>query len=363
MSYAALQALCALIRQASPPPALDAARWDAVLRLANAHLLAPSLYAALGGTWRLELVPEEVGDYLSFLYRLNGERNDALRAQAVELVDALNADGVAPMLLKGGIALFDDPYGDPAARMIGDLDVMVPAGQLGQALVALRRLGYGEIAVYDAGHNAYGELARDGSPAAIDLHLRPIDAPHLLGAGKLWRDAVPLHVPRLRALVPSPTHRVLHTLLHAQIHHLGGYYRGGLRLNQLYDLVALAQHFGAQVDWRAIAVRHAAHRLDSALHSYLLAAERLFGLAWPLRALPTAAARLHHARAMAQLAWPALDRLAGPWGNLRGAFAWHRMRALYGDVPGRMPWRLRHLLQFIAKRPPQAGIIRLFRAH
>jgi len=64
---------------------------------------------------------------------------------------------------------------------------------------------------------------------------------------------------------------------------------------------------------------------------------------------------------MLQVLWPSLGYLGGPWGNLCGAFAWHRMHARYAAVPGHLPWRLRHLSQFLGKQSLRLGIARMFR--
>jgi hypothetical protein len=77
------------------------------------------------------------------------------------------------------------------------------------------------------------------------------------------------------------------------------------------------------------------------------------------------AARLHRQRATLQLAWPPLAQVTAPWGNLRRAFAWHRMHALYGERDGQLSqlsWRLRHLRQFVLKQGWQGGFARMFRA-
>jgi hypothetical protein len=51
-----------------------------------------------------------------------------------------------------------------------------------------------------------------------------------------------------------------------------------------------------------------------------------------------------------------------PWGNLRAAFAAHRMQALYGSRADLAAWLL-HLRQYLRKRPVDDGIARLFRNH
>lgn len=84
--------------------------WVPVLEIANEHLLTPVLWRALSGSGQVASLPEDVHDYLATLHRLNGDRNRALRRQAIELIGALNAQGIVPALLKGGLALFDGPY-------------------------------------------------------------------------------------------------------------------------------------------------------------------------------------------------------------------------------------------------------------
>ena len=102
--------------------------WAPVLEIANHHLLTPALWSALGKSGHAAALPADAGDYLATLHRLNGDRNRALGRQAIELIGALNAQGITPALLKGGLALFDGPYANPAVRMMRDLDILVPAG-------------------------------------------------------------------------------------------------------------------------------------------------------------------------------------------------------------------------------------------
>jgi len=154
---------------------------------------------------------------------------------------------------------------------------------------------------------------------------------------------------------------VLHNLLHAQLHHLGNFYRGTLQVQQVYELAGLARHFGSAIDWLFIEQRLRTHRLTAVLESHLLAAHRLFGLAWPLPQPAGRAARLHYRRCELQFGSRLLDWFGVPWGNLRGTFAWHRMRALYGDAGGPWEWRARHLSQYFAKKGVAAGFGRLMR--
>jgi hypothetical protein len=154
---------------------------------------------------------------------------------------------------------------------------------------------------------------------------------------------------------------MLHHLLHAQVHHLANFYRGDIVLSQLFEFTTLADRMRNRIDWHGIETRMRAHRLKSVLHSYLIAANRLFGMPWPLETAPAPAARVHFRRCLLQIKYPRLGLPAVPWGNLRAAFAWHRMRALYGARGWLCVCQARHLLQFMKKMPMRRVVSRMFR--
>jgi len=336
--------------------------WTGPLALANAHLLAPAMYAGLAEAGALADLPHDAREYLAFLYQLNRDRNEALRRQAIELLTALNAAGICPLLLKGGRALFGGIYPDPAARMIRDLDVLVPAGQVGDATRALLSLGYAAITRYEAGHNAYGDFARPHDPGAVDLHLELVEMPYLLPAAEVWTRATRRKVVSgAEFSEPAPADAALHHLLHAQLHHLGNFYRGVFELRQVHEFALLIER-RRDIDWTAIHARLAGHRLDLVLESYALAARQLFDCNWPLPQPPSARAAAQCRRGLIRLCWPMLATLEAPLANIRSAFAWHRMQNLYaaGSLAGR---RLQHAAQFMRKMPARNAIGRLFRVH
>src|SRR5258708_18766638 len=124
----------------------DRIAWEPVLKTANDHLLTPALWGALCGAGQVASLPADVAKYLTTLHRLNDDRNRALKRQAIELIGALNERRIVPILLKGGLALFDGPYADPATRMMRDLDILVPAASRDDSIAVLERLGYRLVA-------------------------------------------------------------------------------------------------------------------------------------------------------------------------------------------------------------------------
>lgn len=246
--------------------------------------------------------------------------------------------------------------------MFRDLDVLVPPESMARAIAVLEDLGYDATTKYQPIQHAYAEFMRESDPGAVDLHIELIDAHYILPQEEIWDRAEVCEVDGVSFHLPSATDRILHNFLHAEIHHIGNYYRGSLKLQQAYDFTLLARHGSSEIDWTMIEDRMRRHRLETALQSYALAAATLFGLAWPLSSPASVAARFHFRRCIAQLCVPALESAMVPWANLRGAFASHRMNALYGEK--REPLvahQLHHAIGFIRKSTAKGVLDRLFR--
>lgn len=358
-----LATLTGLLRQDGnrTKPAADT-DWIAVLALANAHFLGPALAAVLAAMPDWDMLPADLRAYLKHLYRGNLRRNLHLRRQAGEIVAAFGRAGLPLMLLKGGAGLLAGDIRSSAIRMIFDLDLLVPRPALPQAAALLEDIGYRAVRRYPAGHNAYGDFVRAGAAGAIDLHGDVIDAPWLMPSAEVWRDAHRIDLPEGNVLVPSPADRILHNLLHGQVHHIGRYYRGSADLRQVYDFSVLARQQAGRVDWPALASRLDGWRLGGVLQFWLLAAHRLFGLDWPLALPPGRMAEWQLHRCLLQVRMPILERLTLPLANLCGGFAAHRMVGLYGADRPLALHRLHHAWQFLDKSSGRLLIARLFKA-
>lgn len=362
----ALRSLAACLR-AGPDlatdafPSIAAADWPAILAIANRHLMTAALARAVAP--HRGAVPAEVWSYIDYLHTMNRRRNRLIRRQAQELIRALNRAGIEPLLLKGVLMTLFERTASVGTRMMADIDVVVPAQARDAAIEAIERLGYRPGSSYPLGHHAVAEYVRDGDPAAVDLHIELVDQHYILPAAEMWDGAERVDAAGGGTYrVPSPTHRVLHNILHAQIHHRGGFYLGEIDVRQLFELAYLARTYARAIDWSFIAGRLHQHRLDVMLQSYVGNAQQLMGLPWPLDRPCGMRARFHTWRCRMQFNHPALLAAAKPWANLRLAFAWHRMAALYRAHGGTaLQWRYRHLRYLLGRHSRSFVLEKLFR--
>lgn len=302
--------------------------WSRFLGFANAHLLTPAIYAAARDAAALPQLPPEARGYLAFIHSRNLRRNAMLRRQVLEIAGRLNASGEAPLLLKGAVSLFSPCHAHAGTRVIGDVDFLTDPND-GRIEAVLRDLGYVLDDTPAVLPHARGVWRRLGAAAEIDLHVSPTSEAYLLPPDAVRRCARVVRARGVHVLVPSPSHRLLHAFLHAQIHDRRHYY-GIITLRELHEVAALSRLHGAEIRWDGI-VRHLArHGLTTAFASYMLAAERLFGVPLPDAIVPSLLARAHHRYSLARLERGEPTRLVRALGAIASALARHHLIARHG---------------------------------
>lgn len=272
--------------------------------------------------------PGPAADLLAEYHRVNALRNARFRHQLIEAVEALNRAGIEPLLFKGALQLVDGTDLSPGYRGMGDLDLAVPSDSMTAAAGALEALGYGPDRTWVLLHPHVLPMARRRVPGPIELHSE-LGTPRVaavLPFASAWQAATELSFDGVKVRALSPTHQVLHSVLHASVQDLG-HAVGGLPLRQLFTLAHLDRVHGSSVDWPAIRAGMHDHGLARVLKDHLWLAHRLAGMALPEGVTAGVSPRLHEARVLANfgLGWPAyLHR------NLLDAFDRNYLDALYG---------------------------------
>ena len=122
--------------------ALDEAEWREVIPVAEVLGLGPLLFRNVR---RLEVkVPQAIDELLRGSLRNNTARNLRILQEFGMLARALQAQGVAFMPLKG-VYLCSNLYDNPGERALWDIDLIVPLGEMRQALAVIESTGLSRL--------------------------------------------------------------------------------------------------------------------------------------------------------------------------------------------------------------------------
>lgn len=257
------------------------ADWAGLLDTAGRHLVTPLLAGRLQEKDLFGLLPQDIGDYLEAIRELNRERNEILGSELLATIRRLNRVGVEPLLLKGAINLVSEQYPGCEDRVIGDLDLAVPAERLEQCFHELAVSPYqahGEFTPEHSlgGHHHAPALLHESLPVCIELHHRVLgrQTGDILDTEEVWSRSTLHDGPGCLFRLPDVTSRLIHTFTHTQLqdkHHA----RRRLVLRPLCEFVDQRARFHAEVDWNLI--REKLGKLHMwVLETYLLCARELF---------------------------------------------------------------------------------------
>ena len=309
--------------------------WEAVVNLANNHLLTPALWVVLKQKNLSDELPDELRDYLRELHQLSRQRNAKLQTQLLEAVRELNRIDISPVLLKGAMHLVTDMYGDPGARIMSDIDVLVPRDRVAECLTALHGLGYKADEDihndYHEDHHHCAPLFRPGDYGSLEIHRSLTESPYadILSTEVALAEAQALEFQGLAMKALSPTHRLLHNILHSQLvdhNHADGIFP----LRSLHEVITESTANQKGTDWSFIQSRMEQHDWGNALQAYLYLANKLFGMPIPEGIRKTLPSRLYYQRCCAQLSW----QWANKWGLRLGRYSSDAMRKKYGCENG-----------------------------
>lgn len=287
-----LDILLACLR-GEPPADID---WPGLLGLANRALVTGILAARVG-----DRAPEAVQAFLGTIQRRALERNSRLKRQLEEAAASLNAAGIRPILLKG-TAVLNTAGPGYGARILSDLDIMVPARSMATARQRLEAIGY---RLYLCEDNPFApmNLCRDRDVGMVDLHCRTKTRYPGFDYEDLVGDCAELRLGTAAAWLPSPTSQALILVLHDQLQERD-YWRGLVDLRHLLDIAELAQA-PAGIDWERLVGHFPRGYPRNALDAQLATLGLLFGTPVPVPQRP-AWTRLQLRRRIVQLRVPGL---------------------------------------------------------
>ncbi len=290
--------------------------WRIVLDITNNQKIAPDFWAALRKRKLAEYLPSEMRACFFKLHLFKILKNKCFKEQAIEVVRQLNSIGVEPILLKGSASLFVKTFDDLGSRVMMDLDILVPQQSAEDCWNALHALGYTPIEdnhdFFDYNrHHHLRPLYHPGKQGTIEIHRAalPSSAARILPTKLIWKQAEPIiNQFGIVMSAPSPTHRILHNILHADLINQT-YARGTIALRSLHEIAMMQVYFNERIDWESLWRVMDLHGQVKILHASLYLAHRLFGSPMPDRIHPTVGAIAHYARTRLQVRWNWINAL------------------------------------------------------
>jgi hypothetical protein len=228
--------------------------WDALIKLAEEHGLAPLLFRSLqeaGVAVPLAARRQMHGILLSYRHS-NRQRIEVLG----RLIDAFRAEDITAVVLKGG-ALSMLLYPDPGLRPMSDLDILVPPERAQRAQAILEEQEFHVPAAHSSrfmqGHHHLPGASRreDGTLLAVEIHVDALghDRPEPLTLAQLDVPLRPYSVDGSQALVLGHVDMLRQLIWHA----LGP--AECLRLIWVVDVLEYAARFVDEIDWAWLGAR------------------------------------------------------------------------------------------------------------
>ncbi len=262
-------------------------QWPLLLERAYTHQVYPLLYRNLHDLG-FPAVPEEIQTELKGSYLTNALRNQLLAEELVRLLSLLGKAGICVVPLKG-VALAQSLYGDVAARVCVDIDILVPPENLDQTIALLLASGYRAepndpyLSKLALRHGRHFSLVREGRGASFLLEVHWILVQHSSknheAVRDLWAEARPHDFFGAPAFSLSPEWEFLYLSIHAVDHEWRS-------LKWLIDIHEAAS--SSPIDWQKVAKKAEQFDLSLPIRQTLSVSSVLLGTPLPSYYSPAA---------------------------------------------------------------------------
>jgi hypothetical protein len=253
---------------------LTTADWNLIAKQSLKHSVAPLFYQRLKTAPESVYPPEHVIQKLQQIYLANASKNMRIYYDLSKLAEALQADGIPIIILKGA-HLAEIVYGNIALRSMCDLDILVKRTDLSKAKNRLLEMGYapikpkGKRGANSIHHHLPAFVKQDKSPVEIHWSLVPPNFSCKVDIKGLWNRAQPITVAGVDVLGLSPEDLLLHLCLHAST----DLFRNGIKFT--HDISNILRHYQNDFKWELLQLR--AHRwgVNHCVYLMLCAAKEL----------------------------------------------------------------------------------------
>ncbi len=265
--------------------------WINILQVSSTERCTPLLYVRLHQHHLFSKLPTAVQSIITKAYQNNLARNNTLKAGLINLLAEFENHNIKSLLLKGAATLCDNYYGDPGARVMGDLDVLVNPEHIERCKAILITQGY--IEVPDPGMTLEG-LATDIRHHQIPAYRHPIthviieihfnvsygQAGRVIPTEQAWKNRIEVTLNGFNTSILSVQDRVLLNTAHALLPKRE-FLQGEISLLQLADFSTLVSQRSNEINWDDWANTAKLSHLETPFMTYLLMSHSLMNTTWP----------------------------------------------------------------------------------
>jgi hypothetical protein len=258
--------------------------WMEIIDFANQHLLIPALYSALKAKACFDLLEDSlIKEYLETVYFFNETRNKAILEQLQDVTDLLSEIEIAPVLLKGAAALSEAYYPRIGARVMSDIDILVPEEKIMESIALFESKG--EYKPVDETHDLwdihhYRKIYSDKGIATLELHFKSLAAAYPYFTNETLIEHIRPSKQIEGAMVIEPTLDLYHVFLHSEISDHAHEHQT-LSLRQLHHAATIISAAGEEIDWGKLNNVITTHKLINVWRDYLYMLSALFDVDIP----------------------------------------------------------------------------------
>ncbi len=263
------------------PPDLN---WDEVFRLLEENRLAPhfSVFAKKHEGMFPYALRKKLTEsrYANLLY------GDQCKKEVKEVLEGLTGAGIPVIVMKGWVLIQWLYHGDHGQRFCEDIDILVPKSFVPQAEEKLGKLGYGAVEEVDPGYShrfsnaqAYQKVNHHAShwrQFAIGFHWGLTHVPYYdesrINTDDLFSRSCLIRVAGVEVAELSFEDQLVYTCAHLALHH-----RNTERLLNYFEIAAIIQRAGGEMDWQAVVDRAVKWRYITQVKHVLAEVQQL----WP----------------------------------------------------------------------------------
>ncbi len=264
------------------PPDLDPTRLGDILE--KNRLL--QFFQTLRVDYPANLKWERFQDRLSLAYQRSLIQGLQQLQSGRYLMDCLLKGGIKSLAVRGPF-LAEDVYGDSAARLSSDIDILVPYGDRRRAWQCCQKAGYRSLEwacplwPVDK-HRIHWRIQREGDPVVCELHwaVEPVYGVMTLDYEALLRNPSPSSLFLLLCLHAGEHVADVHKVQDAGMITAESAMREGMLFRWL-DVALFLRKYGAQIDWEWIDRHVRDRRIGESLVLCMNGVRDWFGMSLP----------------------------------------------------------------------------------